>query len=136
MDVTPLVKQGSQIIQSYAGGVFKISGKVYPGGVIVTASSVLDWAAPAQVSDLRMEHFVPLTQTFSLQGSGDDCGFDVILLGTGSALRFPDPALKIALKAQGLPGFDVMDTGAACRTYNVLLAEGRRVVALLMPVKA
>lgn len=124
MDVTPLVKAGSQIIQSYAGGSFKISGKVYFGGVIVTDSSVVEWDAPPTSKDLTAQHF--------LQISGE---FDVVLLGTGSVLQFPGPALKAALKAQGLPGFDVMDTGAACRTYNVLLAEGRRVVACLMPVQ-
>jgi len=43
-----------------------------------------------------------------------------------------DPAMKNALSAKGLP-IDVMDTGAACRTYNVLMAEGRRVVAAMLP---
>lgn len=122
MDVTPLVRQGSKIIQSYADGRFKISGQVYEGGVIVTAPSVVLWSSPQTIQDLTPQHF-----------SGVPPGLDVILLGTGKTMQFIPPALKAVLKEQGLPPMDSMDTGAACRTYNVLLAEGRRVAAVLMP---
>lgn len=125
MDVTPLVKQGAKIVQSYGGGVFKISGQAYQGAVIVMPDQVLEWNAPADIKDLNESHFTPLA----------GLELDVLLLGTGASIAFPPPSLKTAVKAQGLPGFDAMDTGAACRTYNVLLAEGRRVAALLMPVR-
>ncbi|MCD8497119.1 MAG: Mth938-like domain-containing protein [Alphaproteobacteria bacterium] len=123
MDVTPLVKAGSQIIQSYAGGVFKISGVTHEEAVVVTASVTLPWSPPKNLSDLTIQHFESLPE-----------GIDVILLGTGAQMQFLPPAVKMALKEAGLPAIDVMDTGAACRTYNVLLAEGRRVAACLMPV--
>ena len=55
------------------------------------------------------------------------------MLGTGAVQVFPAPALYRALTAQRV-GIEVMDTGAACRTYNILLAEGRRVVAGLLPL--
>lgn len=58
---------------------------------------------------------------------------DVVLVGTGVQQIFFPPALRQALKGQGL-NIDVMDTGAACRTYNVLMAEGRRIAAALLPV--
>ncbi|HRQ61926.1 MAG TPA: Mth938-like domain-containing protein [Alphaproteobacteria bacterium] len=125
MDVTPLVKQGAKIVQSYGGGVFKISGQAYQGAVIVMPDQVLEWAAPSDIKDLNESHFTPLA----------GLELDVLLLGTGAKIAFSPPSLKTAVKALGLPGFDAMDTGAACRTYNVLLAEGRRVAALLMPVR-
>ena len=57
----------------------------------------------------------------------------IIVLGTGETQVFPDPALYFAVIGRGI-GFEVMDTGAACRTYNILISEGRRVVAGLMPL--
>jgi uncharacterized protein len=53
------------------------------------------------------------------------------LLGTGVTLRFPHPSLTKALIASKI-GIEVMDTNAACRTYNILTAEGRRVAAVLL----
>ena len=56
---------------------------------------------------------------------------EVVILGTGSALRFPHPSLSRALTAQQI-GVEVMDTQAACRTYNILMSEDRRVLAALL----
>lgn len=147
MDVTPLVKTGSKIIQSYAGGQFRISGQLYTGPVIVTADEVVAWDAPQDFSELTDEHFISLTRSSLMLGSPSplreregtapkawegEGGMDILLLGTGKNFAILLPALRASLKAQGL-SVDVMDTGAACRTYNVLLAEGRRVLAALLP---
>jgi uncharacterized protein len=56
-------------------------------------------------------------------------------LGSGRQLRFPDPALLAPLSERGV-GVEVMDTGAACRTYNILMAEGRTVAAVLLMIEA
>jgi uncharacterized protein len=120
MDVTPLIRPGQQIIQSYAGGQFKVSGQVYKGAVIVTPDKTISWNAPDKISDLSFKHFY-------LAGKPD-----VILLGTGSKMQFLPPDLKKALKEKGLSP-EPMDSGAACRTYNVLMAEGRIVAAFLLP---
>jgi uncharacterized protein len=56
---------------------------------------------------------------------------EVVLLGTGARQRFPHPRLAAALAAAHV-GFEVMDTQAACRTYNILVAEGRRALAILL----
>jgi uncharacterized protein len=56
---------------------------------------------------------------------------EILLLGTGDRLHFPHPSLTQPLRDAGI-GVEVMDTGAACRTYNILLAEDRRVGAALM----
>lgn len=57
---------------------------------------------------------------------------ELVLLGTGSRQRFPHPRLTAALAQAGV-GIDVMNTHAACRTYNILMAEGRKVLAALLP---
>lgn len=58
---------------------------------------------------------------------------DVVLLGTGARQRFIHPKLTAALAAK-LVGVECMDTAAACRTYNILMTEGRRVLAALLPI--
>ena len=58
---------------------------------------------------------------------------EIVIIGTGKTLRFPPPAALAPLRNAHI-GFEVMDTAAACRTYNVLLGEGRQVAALLLIV--
>ena len=124
MDVTPLIAQRQQIIQSYAAGVFRIRGISYDGAVLVAPEETITWPGVGGFDGLSFESFQPLIER------ADE--IDVVLLGVGANMQFMDPALKEKLSAQGLP-VDAMDTGAACRTYNVLMAEGRRVVAALLP---
>lgn len=123
MDVTPLLKPGQQIIQSYAGGGFRVSGQAYQGSVLIWPERTVAWAL-SSFSGLQVSDFSPVYEHDPLP--------DVVLFGTGSAQQFLQPALRQELRAKGLV-IEVMDTGAACRTYNVLLAEGRRVVAALLP---
>jgi len=123
MDVTPLLRPGQQIIQSYAGGGFRVSGQAYQGGVIVWPEETLPWSL-SLFSALQISNFSPIY--------GHDPLPDVVLFGTGSTQQFLLPAVRQQLRDKGLV-IEVMDTGAACRTYNVLVAEGRRVVAALLP---
>ena len=58
-------------------------------------------------------------------------GAEIVLLGTGERLRFPHPSLTRPLIESGI-GLEVMDTGAACRTYNLLASEGRKVLAVIL----
>ena len=124
MDVTPLVKQGQQIIQSYAGGQFKISGQVYKGPVIVTPEGTLPWESVTSLEGLSAADFEFFIPKISRP--------DVILLGTGKTMVIPPANLRNSLKNSGLH-VEFMDTGAACRTYNVLMADGRQVAAVLLP---
>lgn len=119
MDVTPLLRSTQKIIQSYTTGRFKISGEVFEGGVIIGSDFVEQWAGyafdePSQFSHLK-----------------DKC--DVLLIGTGKNTKFLTPAQRQIYREAGFH-VDVMDTGAACRTFNVLSAEGRQVIAALIPV--
>lgn len=126
MDVTPLIPEGRQIIQAYPSGGFKISGIVHDGAVFVTPEKTFPWTAPASFADLKADDFSPL---FDM---ADD--IDVLLLGTGNQSQFLLPSLRAELRSKNLV-IETMDTGAACRTYNVLMAEGRRVAAALIAVK-
>ena len=125
VDVTPLVRKGQQIIQSYSGGVFKVNGKTYEHALIVTPENTWQWAVSdiVDVTTLELVHFDELIEQAN--------EIDVVLLGCGSTMAFLPPKLRVELKAAGL-SVDIMGTGAACRTYNVLMAEGRRVACALL----
>ncbi len=120
MDVTPLISQNAQVIQSYAGGFFKVSGQVYDGPVIITSDKTVTWDV-ASFEDLSLDHFQDFPKDI-----------DVVLMGTGKTMFFLPVELRRDLRDLGL-SVDTMDTGAACRTYNVLMAEGRRVACALFP---
>lgn len=122
MDVTPLIPAGRQIVQQYRAGGFRISGKDYNGAVIVMPERTFAWPVSTDLSLSSFDVLKPYAHEL-----------DVVLLGTGAGQMFIQPALRQELKAQGL-NIDVMNTGAACRTYNVLMAEGRRLAAALLPV--
>ncbi len=123
MDVTPLISRNQQVIQAYAGGFFKISSEIYKTPVFVRPDETVPWDIQSDVfSELSIGDFSPFIV------HKDD--LDVVLLGTGKMMAFIPPFLRAELKDAGLC-VDCMDTGAACRTYNVLMAEGRRVACAL-----
>ncbi len=124
MELIPQAAPGRQIVQRYRGGQFRISSIVYPGSVIVLPTETLPWAI-ASMDELTLEAFaalLPIAETL-----------DVCLLGCGARMKPLPPALRAALKGAGL-AVDPMDTGAACRTYNVLMGEGRSVAAALIAI--
>lgn len=88
--------------------------------VVVPDEPVIDWPV-ASFEALTPEHF-----EFVLAARPE-----VVVFGSGSRLRFPHPRLTAALSARRV-GVEAMDFMAACRTYNILMAEGRRVVAALL----
>lgn len=128
MDVTPLIKADAQVVQSYANGQFRISGNVYQEPVLVTQTQTVVWAVESVEKGVRG---LSLDDFSQLVAQADQ--IDVLLLGCGAKIAFLEPKLKKALSEAGL-SVDVMDTGAACRTFNVLMAEGRRVAAAMLPV--
>ncbi|MGQ0527607.1 MAG: Mth938-like domain-containing protein [Alphaproteobacteria bacterium] len=122
MDITPLIPQGRQIIQSYKAGTFRISNETYDGPVIVFPERVARWDVSGMESLLASDFDILNTEKP-----------DVILLGTGAKQIFLNTDMKKALKEKGL-FIETMDTGAACRTFNVLMAEGRHVRVALIPI--
>ena len=90
------------------------------GSCLLSAGQLFEEWAPQQLVELTAAHLQPIAQ---LQP-------EVLLIGTGPTMQMPTTEQRIALVRLGI-GHEVMDTAAACRTYNVLVAEGRRVVAAL-----
>ncbi|HPQ50800.1 MAG: Mth938-like domain-containing protein [Alphaproteobacteria bacterium] len=117
MDITPFVSADQKLIQSYTQGRFRINGEVFSYPVLVWGAHVEEWC----VSDFTQIN----DQIHALNGQ-----IDVLLIGGGATFSVLSPSKRAAFIGLGF-SVDVMDTGAACRTYNVLTAEGRRVAAAL-----
>lgn len=126
MDVTPLIPRGKQVIDGYGNGGFRVSGTRLEGSVIVFPDKVIAWSAAA-ISEVSAGNLEPIS------AAGKTGQVDLLLLGTGQRMTQIDRGLRQELRAAGVV-IEVMDTGAACRTYNVLLAEGRKVAAALIAV--
>jgi uncharacterized protein len=121
-DLTPRVPAGRQIIQSYGQGRFRIAGADYAGSVLVFPDRTLGWPVAAA-------HVITLASLAEVTRPGAE--IEVLLIGTGARTAVLAADLRAGLRAQGVVA-DAMDTGAACRTFNVLLAEERRVAAALI----
>lgn len=112
---------GINIVRGYSSAGIRINDRLYAGSVIVTASKVLDHWPPRNLDELTQAH---LQHAIVLEP-------EVLLIGTGRAQKFPSRELLRSLHASRT-GFEIMDTGAACRTYNVLVGERRNVAAALI----
>lgn len=104
----------------YGEGYVLVNGERRESSLIVQPEHILDWPVHAFAA-LGEAHFAQLAEL----------GPEVVLLGTGTRLRFPHPRLSAPLARAGV-GLEVMDLRAACRTYNILVAEDRRVLAALI----
>jgi len=109
------------VVRAYAPGLIRIGEREFARSVIVSAQALVDDWRPQHVGELVAADLEP---ALALQP-------EVLLLGSGARQVFPAPDLLAQLYAARI-GFEVMDTGAACRTYNVLVAEGRAVAAALI----
>ena len=125
MDITPLVPEGRQVIESYGADGFRINGERHQGPVIVWPEGVVPWAVP----DIASAGIETLGAMFAAEPP-----IEILLLGSGAAFEMAPAALRQALGARSI-AVESMDTGAACRTYNVLMAEDRRVAAALIPAR-
>ena len=111
---------GLQLFTGYGAGYVAVNNGRHEMSVLVTPQEVVEWKVSA---------FDELTAAdFSFIA---DLKPEIVVLGTGATQRFPRPELARALATSGA-GVDVMDTRAACRTYNILASEGRKVVAAIL----
>lgn len=124
MDITPAIPGDRQVVESYGGGGFRISGRRFAGSVLVFPGESLAWPVAA-MSGIDETALRPVAERAGV--------IEILLVGCGSTIAFLKHDLRAFLKGHGIVA-DVMDTGAACRTYNVLLAEDRRVAAALIAV--
>lgn len=122
MDVSPIIPAGRQFVDSYGPGRFRISGVVHEGSVLVLPQATVAWPV-SSVEELTAADFRAAIAA--------DPPVEVVLLGAGPKMVMLPADLRRELKNAGV-NLEVMDTGAACRTYNVLLSEERRVAAALI----
>ena len=113
-----------QLVQSYGAGRFRISEVEYAGPVLVSPQRCFAWPVQS-AAEITPANLAPLTEI--------DPRIELLIVGCGQRAIFLPPAMREQLRAAGFV-CEIMDTGAACRTYNVMLAEGRRVGAALIPL--
>lgn len=115
---------GRAPIDAYGNGGFRFAGMSHRGSLLFLPSGIQPWA-PEKPEMLKPEDFDSIF--------AEGAQIEVLLLGTGRSQVFPGVELRQAF-AEASIGLEPMDTGAACRTYNVLLAERRLVAAALIAV--
>ena len=113
--------KNDNLIRAYAPGSVTINDETYETSLVISRSSLINDWGPESVDDLTAAHLDAILELDP----------ELILIGTGDILKFP-PAEKLRALIEAGIGYEIMDTGAACRTYNVLMAEGREIVAGLI----
>ncbi|MEQ9259059.1 MAG: Mth938-like domain-containing protein [Roseovarius sp.] len=117
MQMNEMTFDGATPIDGYGPGFFRVGGKAIEGAALVKTNSARSWGG--------YEDSAPL---MALVGE-----VDVLFIGTGAETGHIPSGLRHELEEAGL-GVEAMNSPAACRTFNVLLSEGRRVAAALLPV--
>ena len=113
--------QANYQIRSYQPGQVQVNDQFYNNSIIIVPGKLIaDWQ-PQTISELTHEHLAMIVELHPT----------ILILGTGAQLQFPDIAIYGPLISQGI-GVEVMNTRAACRTYNALTAENRNVIAALI----
>jgi uncharacterized protein len=120
MKIERELPDGRNAFTGYGAGYVVVNGESYTRSVVVSAETLREWE-PRSVADVGSADIASLVAP----------GVEIVLIGSGATFQFPEPAALAPLQAARI-GVEVMDTQAACRTYNILLAEGRRVVAALV----
>lgn len=124
MEFTALDPGEQQIIESYGDGRFRVSGAVHRSSVLVFADRTIAWAV-TDMSGVSRESLSPVARS--------EPPVEVLLLGCGARAMPVPKALREALRADGVV-IEAMATAAACRTFNLLMAEERRAAAALIAV--
>ena len=113
------------VIHSYSGNGIVIRNTLYQNSVIVSPDRIIDDWQPQRFTELALHHFNEIIGMSP----------EIVLVGTGIRLQFPDNNILAAMTGKNI-GVEIMDTGAACRAYNFIAGEGRRVVAALLRMDA
>ena len=122
MELTQVIHTDRQVIERYAAEGFRVSGVIYRGSVLVFPDRTALWQV-ATITDVDGDSLAPVIE---------HGGIEILILGLGRSMPAIPTALRTAMRAVRI-ALEPMDTGAACRTYNVLVAEDRRVAAALIP---
>lgn len=122
---TPIA--GRSLIQGYGEGRIRISGQVYDHPVLVFPETVEVWPLEKGASPFDDPTGLEAVWRYRPQ-------VEILLIGCGPRMLRLPAAVRASLREAGLASIDAMDSGAACRTFSVLLAEDRRVAAAIIPV--
>ncbi len=121
MELSRSDKPGANLITQYTAGEFIVNGVLYTQSIIVTADNILtDWH-PKTVSELTISDFERFAEFDA----------EIVILGTGQDLVFPDMKLLQPLIDQRC-GYEIMNSRAACNTFNILIGDDRKVIAALL----
>ena len=110
-------------IDAYGDNGFRISGTRYEGHQLITEDGAMDW--PVRGATLTVADFDPILNAAQRP--------DAMILGVGERLKHPPAEIRKAFRDAKI-GLEVLDTATACRTYNLLAGEGRRVYAALIAI--
>jgi uncharacterized protein len=121
MNFNEVSKYSGQFIQAYDEGQVTVMGKKFTCNLILTARQTIENWTDQSIKELDQ---AAIDQLLALD-------VEILIIGTGKQQIFPDPTLFATLAKQGI-GLEVMNTAAACRTYNILLSEERPVAAALL----
>lgn|SRR5690348_2280280 len=119
MDLTPLVKPGLQVVERYGPAGFRVAGIIYKQPILIFPERTIEWPGGG------------LDET-GLAAVIEDGAVELLLVGFGRRIAPVPAALRRTLKSHGI-AVEPMDTGAACRTFNIVVVEDRRVAAALLP---
>lgn len=121
MKLQPDRAEGVNIINACTPESISVNGEAHTSSILVPPTGpMIPWPVTS-LSELTEAHFEQILQARP----------ELVIFGSGRQLRFPPPALLRPLMAARI-GFETMDTAAACRTYNILVGEGRQVMAALL----
>jgi uncharacterized protein len=120
MEVTPLIAPERQLIQAYRPGGFRITGLEHTGSVLVFPDRTLPWRHGPEPDLESLQAVLTAEPTV-----------EILVLGMGARFALPPKALRAAFRERRI-AVEAMATPAGCRTYNVLMAEDRRVAAALV----
>ena len=125
MKIEADLNQGENAIDSYAPGCISVAGAVYTTDIIISPEAVMEGCLPQRLQALEETHLMTAL-------AHDP---EIVLFGSGKTLSYPPDEICEILYARHI-GFEIMDTGAACRAFNFLAGEGRRIVAALFQIRA
>jgi uncharacterized protein len=113
----------TKVIRAYAPGRINVNDVLIRQSFILAPNRLIENWPPQRFSDITLEY---LQAALQLEP-------EILIIGTGAALHFPAAAIMADIQRRGI-GLEVLDTAAACRTYNVLVSENRNVVAALLMI--
>ena len=123
MKIETDINQGEHTIDAYGAGSITVAGTVYATDIIITPEAVVEGRLPNRVQALEEAHLATMLEHNP----------EIVIFGSGKALTYPPDEICEILYVRQV-GFEIMDTGAACRAFNFLSGEGRRIVAALFRI--